>query len=191
MKAQDTANEEETRANIFASSFLMPEKDLIKVFEAQDTANDAETVAINLARIFAVHLLAIVYRLSEFELPMKQWLFLILKYMAHPARIIRSNKGPQPKIRVIRSATHETIHIPWNQGADSIGLSLGNLTLEQACNFRRHKSTERIMIKMLDENGAWRKAEAFCHATYKNASSPAAGPLILGFFTIKDIRLLG
>lgn len=182
--------EEEVRANIFAGDFLMPEKDLIETIKKQDPANDAENVAITLARTFAVHLFAIVNRLSDFELPVRNWLFLIFKYMAHPARAKLNYEGPQPKLRVLRSATHGIIYVPRNQGADSIGLSISNLTLEQVQNFNRYKSTEKVLIKMIDQEGKWRNAEAFCHARYRGASSPIIGPSILGFLTVKDIKLL-
>lgn len=186
----ESTNEEEIRANIFASDFLMPEKDLMQVLKAQGSASDAESVAVNLSHTFAVHPFAVVYRLSDFELPTKQWLFLILKYMTHPAKARNRKQRSQPKLRVIRSATPETMYVPWVQGADSIGLSIGNLTLEQLQDFHRSKYSEKMLVKMLDDKGTWRNAELHCRATYRGASSPAAGPVVLGFLTVEKIRLL-
>lgn len=184
--------EEEIRASIFASNFLMPENDLIRALKSQEPSNHAETVAINLSRMFAVNLFAIVYRLTDFELPTRQWLFLILKYMAHPAKARPGAKGRDPKLRIIKSANADNIYIPWDQGADSVGLSIGNLALEQALVLGKSKSTheheERIQIKLINDEGIYKDAEAYCQTTYRTSSSKAAGPVILAFLTIKDIR---
>lgn len=190
--APENTDEEELRANIFASTFLMPEEDIIEAFANQNPVFDAENVAVRLSKLFAVHLFTIVYHLSGFELPIKPWFFLILRYMSHPLRVRSSGKGPQPKLRVFRTATPENIYIPPNQGADSIGLTIGSLTLEQIKNFRMSKFTERVRVKMLgiSEDIAWKDTEVYCQTTYRGASSPATGPVILGFFTVKETRLL-
>lgn|GEM_PF-695695 len=190
--ASESTEEEELRANIFARTFLMPEKDFIEAYANQNPMSDAENVATRLSRMFAVHLFAVVYRLSSFELPITPWFFLILKYMSHPLKVRSSGKGPQPKLRAFRIATPENIYIPQNQGADSIGLSISNLTLEQINNFRSIKSMEKLSIKTMNvgEGAIWKNTEVYCQATYRSGSSPATGPVILGFFTIKETRVL-
>lgn len=184
--------EEEVRANIFASAFLMPEEDIIKELASQAPTMDAENVASKLSGTFAVHLFSVLYRLADFELPVKPWFFLILKYMAHPQKVRQRGRGPRPKLRVWRHATPENIYIPAAQGADSIGLTISNLTLQQVKDFRMSKSIERVHVKAfgVGESIKWQNAEARCQATYRSASSPATGPVILGFFTVKEVRLL-
>lgn len=177
--------EEEYRANIFAESFLMPENDVVDVFSSFSNDLDAEIVITKLSSVFEVHQYAMIYRLSKLELPVKPWFFLIMKYMTPTSKKVSETKTP--KLRVFRSATSEKIYIPKNQGADSIGLSIGSLTLEQINNFRSLKSMERLTVKTLNigEGAMWKDMEIDCQATYRSGSSLATGSVILGFFTIK------
>lgn len=182
--------EEEYRANIFAESFLMPEKDVVDVFSSFSNALEAEIVMIKLSSVFEVHEYAMIYRLAKLELPVKPWFFLIMKYMAPTSKKVSETKTS--KLRVLRSATSEMIYIPQNLGADSIGLSVSSLTLEQINNFHSLKSIERLSVKTLNtgEGAIWKDVEIYCQATYRSSSSPATGPVILGFFTIKETRVL-
>jgi Zn-dependent peptidase ImmA (M78 family) len=187
-KTDKKFSEENFRCNLFAATLLMPNKEFCSIFnDLTQTRLTAIKVVNILARRFRVNLLAAVYRIIELRLTAPQWIFLMVKFMENPNPSKCKPNSYEPKLRVLcASFPPERIFIPLNVGIDKLGLSISISNPKERLHFKRN---EIINLYLRQRNSERRNisGKVECEAFYQNASSPALGDVILGFFTIKCI----